>query len=103
MAVVISKKVGNAVKRNKFKRQMRSLFRRNKDLLESSFDILIIAKKEIIEASWRKLQEDYFAAIRSSYTYEAIKKHGLLKGVFLGGKRLLKCHPFHPGGVDLIP
>jgi ribonuclease P protein component len=65
MAVVISKKVGNAVKRNKFKRQMRSLFRRNKDLLESSFDILIIAKKEIIDASWRKLQEDYFAAIRS--------------------------------------
>jgi len=39
----------------------------------------------------------------SHYTYEAIKKHGLLKGVFLGGKRLLKCHPFHPGGVDLIP
>jgi len=39
----------------------------------------------------------------SSYTYEAIKKHGLLKGLFLGGKRLLKCHPFHPGGVDLIP
>ena len=39
----------------------------------------------------------------SIYTYEAIKKHGLLKGVFLGGKRLLKCHPFHPGGVDLIP
>lgn len=65
MAVVISKKVGNAVKRNKFKRQMRSLFRRNKDLLESSFDILIIAKKEIIEASWPKLQEDYFSAIRS--------------------------------------
>jgi len=39
----------------------------------------------------------------SIYTYEAIKKHGLLKGVFLGGKRLLRCHPFHPGGVDLIP
>jgi len=39
----------------------------------------------------------------SSYTYEAIKKHGLFKGIFLGGKRLLKCHPFHPGGVDLIP
>jgi putative membrane protein insertion efficiency factor len=39
----------------------------------------------------------------SSYTYQAIKKHGLLKGVSLGGKRLLKCHPFHPGGVDLVP
>jgi hypothetical protein len=27
----------------------------------------------------------------------------LLKGIFLGSKRLLKCHPFHPGGVDLVP
>lgn len=39
----------------------------------------------------------------SAYTYQAIKKHGLLKGAYLGGKRLLKCHPFHPGGVDLVP
>jgi len=39
----------------------------------------------------------------SIYTYQAIKKHGLLKGAYLGGKRLLKCHPFHPGGVDFVP
>lgn len=39
----------------------------------------------------------------SAYTHEAIKKYGLLKGVLLGGKRLLKCHPFHSGGVDLVP
>lgn len=39
----------------------------------------------------------------SSYTLEAIAKHGALKGAFLGIKRLLKCHPFHPGGVDLVP
>lgn len=39
----------------------------------------------------------------SSYTLEAIAKHGALKGSFLGIKRLLKCHPFHPGGVDLVP
>jgi hypothetical protein len=39
----------------------------------------------------------------SVYTHEAIKKYGLLKGVLLGGKRLLKCHPFHSGGVDLVP
>jgi ribonuclease P protein component len=65
MAVVISRKVGNAVKRNKIKRQVRTLFRRNKDLLKSSFDIVIIAKKEILEASWRMLQEDYFVALRS--------------------------------------
>lgn len=39
----------------------------------------------------------------SSYALEAIARHGVLKGSFLGFKRLLKCHPFHPGGVDLVP
>jgi putative membrane protein insertion efficiency factor len=39
----------------------------------------------------------------SAYAYEAIKKYGLLKGILLGTKRLLKCHPFHPGGVDFVP
>lgn len=39
----------------------------------------------------------------SNYTYQAIEKHGLLKGIFLGFKRIMKCNPFHPGGVDEVP
>lgn len=39
----------------------------------------------------------------SSYTFEAIATYGVIKGGLLGIKRLLKCHPFHPGGVDLVP
>ncbi|EPJ54712.1 MAG: hypothetical protein OFPI_06160 [Osedax symbiont Rs2] len=39
----------------------------------------------------------------SSYTQEAIELHGPLKGVALGGRRILKCHPYHEGGVDLVP
>lgn len=39
----------------------------------------------------------------SIYTYEAIDKHGFLKGTFLGAVRLLKCHPLHPGGNDPVP
>jgi len=35
----------------------------------------------------------------SEYAEEAIKKYGA-KGIFLAIKRILKCHPFHPGGYD---
>ncbi|MCM3447389.1 membrane protein insertion efficiency factor YidD [Bacillus velezensis] len=39
----------------------------------------------------------------SQYGIEAVKTHGALKGGWLTLKRILKCHPFHPGGVDPVP
>ena len=36
----------------------------------------------------------------SSYSYLAIKKHGAAVGVYLAIKRIIKCHPWHPGGID---
>ncbi|MFT8319786.1 MAG: membrane protein insertion efficiency factor YidD [Bacillus sp. (in: firmicutes)] len=39
----------------------------------------------------------------SSYGLEAIKKYGALRGGYLTIKRILKCHPFHPGGIDPVP
>lgn len=65
MAVVVSRKIGNAVQRNKIKRRMRSLFRRNKPLLEKPFDILIIAKKGILEVTWTTLKTYYIEAVKS--------------------------------------
>ncbi|HEY9784316.1 MAG TPA: membrane protein insertion efficiency factor YidD [Candidatus Obscuribacterales bacterium] len=39
----------------------------------------------------------------SQYLNDAIVRHGLVAGCFLGIKRCLKCHPFHEGGIDEVP
>ncbi len=38
----------------------------------------------------------------SSYTEQAIKKYGIGKGVLRGLARILRCHPWHPGGYDPV-
>jgi putative membrane protein insertion efficiency factor len=38
----------------------------------------------------------------SLYTLQAIEKYGLLKGCFMGARRLLRCHPFSKGGYDPV-
>lgn len=45
-------------------------------------------------------QQCRFLPTCSTYTISAVKKYGVIKGLGLGFKRLMHCHPGHPGGYD---
>ncbi len=44
-----------------------------------------------------------FAPTCSSYAHVALGRHGALRGGWLAVRRLARCHPFNPGGVDHVP
>jgi len=39
----------------------------------------------------------------SEFAIEAVRRHGLRRGSALSFRRLMRCHPFHPGGYDPVP
>lgn len=39
----------------------------------------------------------------SAYALEAVERHGIIRGLGLAVWRLLRCHPYHPGGFDPVP
>jgi len=113
--ITVSKKIGNAVVRNKVKRRIRAFLRFytlrpstpgfiSKHIMcllnNISIYLIIFYKKNIslfLPASCR------FSPTCSTYSLEAFKKYSFLKALYLSIKRILKCHPFHPGGYDPLP
>jgi putative membrane protein insertion efficiency factor len=43
-----------------------------------------------------------FVPTCSEYAVEAVSRHGVCGGIFRAARRLLRCHPLHAGGVDLV-
>lgn len=50
MGLTLSRKVGNAVRRNRWKRRIREIFRRNKDEFPKGYDFVVIVRKQVRDA-----------------------------------------------------
>ena len=113
VGISVSKKVGNAINRNKIRRRIKESYRLNIDAnVKYGYYIL----KEINRYLSKLLiylvrfYQKFISPLKgptcrfyptcSQYSIEAIRKYGALKGIYLTIRRLLKCHPFHPGGYD---
>jgi ribonuclease P protein component len=62
LGIAASQKIGNAVTRNRAKRLVRELFRAHKPL--TGIDIVVVPRREMIDASWQNLEADYRAALQ---------------------------------------
>ena len=64
--------------------------------------IVIIKGYQLLVSPWLPPACRYYPTC-SNYCIDAIEKYGAAKGLLLGAKRILRCHPFHPGGYDPVP
>ena len=127
---VAKKNVRRAHERNRIKRLTRESFRLRQHELPA-MDFVVVAKKgvadldnralsEALEKLWRRVlialirvyqrlispllgPHCRFTPTCSSYGIEALRRFGVIKGSWLTVKRVLKCHPLHPGGDDPVP
>ena len=76
-----------------------------KDILTNSIKWVLITLVRIYQWTLSPLlgKNCRFYPTCSSYMIQAIETHGILKGLWLGTKRLVKCGPWHDGGIDPVP
>jgi len=69
------------------------------------FKIFALRLIRVYQKTWSRVSPPAcrFTPTCSQYSYEAIEKYGLGKGVFLTMGRLARCNPFHTGGYDPVP
>ena len=64
--------------------------------------VWVIRAYQLLLSPWMG-QKCRFYPTCSNYALEALRVHGALRGSWLALRRVARCHPFHPGGVDFVP
>ncbi len=57
----------------------------------------------VLKSLWLVDRACRYTPTCSEYTYQAIEAYGIIRGSILGLKRILRCHPWSPGGYDPLP
>lgn len=65
--------------------------------------VLILFVRAYRAVPWAGAERCRFFPTCSAYALEALQLHGALRGGWLALRRLARCHPFHPGGVEPVP
>ena len=71
LGVVSSKKVGNAVKRNRARRRLRSVWRLNRYKIINDVDVVLIARKNVVSVPWKQIEEEFFMLLQKSGIYKS--------------------------------
>ncbi len=64
LGIVVSKKIGKAVKRNRAKRLIREVFRKNKEIFPEKSDIIIIPHPSIVKLKYNEVEEKFLKALK---------------------------------------
>lgn len=64
---------------------------------------LLMALVRLYRAVPKTSQRCRFYPSCSAYALEALERHGAWAGALLSARRITRCHPFHPGGIDPVP
>lgn len=59
VGVVASRKVGGAVQRNRARRRLKELYRRNRHRLSGKYDVVLVARRDLVKARWDELVEEF--------------------------------------------
>lgn len=79
-------------------RQVNSAFQR---LLTAALQTFIVVYQRTISPFLG--QRCRFYPSCSNYAKQALQQHGIMRGLWLSARRICRCHPGHPGGLDPVP
>jgi putative membrane protein insertion efficiency factor len=110
VAFVAGRKVGKAVRRNRARRVLREAFRTcGLELPGTATLVPLTGTLVLVVRAYQRLVSPLFpASCRyvpscSEYAAQALARHGLVRGLWYAGRRLLRCHPWAEGGDDPVP